>query len=72
MDENDGSSHIVKYKYKTFRKLCSFCKIVLNDKKRKRKYIISHGAQYIVDVACSIECAREIIKNENKLCYGND
>jgi hypothetical protein len=48
------SPKCIGYKYKTFRKYCSFCGFSFAA--RTRKYLINYGDKFATDVVCSKDC----------------
>jgi hypothetical protein len=59
MTQSYQAPKCIGYKYKTFRKSCSFCGISFAA--RTRKYLINYGDKFVIDVVCSKACRDQAI-----------
>jgi ribosomal protein L37E len=59
------TARCIGYKYKTFRKNCSFCGVSFAA--RTRKYLVNYSNKYMTDVLCSKECRDKSIMIDQKL-----
>lgn len=59
------TARCIGYKYKTFRKNCSWCGVSFAA--RTRKYLVNYGNKYMTDVLCSKLCRDMAIEMYNGL-----